>query len=34
LAKITHKKKKESLADVFSFEEIDEWIDRISKDLP
>lgn len=34
LAKITHKKKKESLSDVFSFEEIEEWIERISKDLP
>jgi len=34
LEKITHKRKKESLADVFSFEEIEEWVDRISKDLP
>ena len=34
LEKITHKKKKESLSDVFSFEEIEEWIERISKDLP
>ena len=34
LEKITHKRKKESLADVFSFEEIEEWVERISKDLP
>lgn len=34
LPKIKHSKRKESLSDVFSFEEIDEWIERISKDLP
>jgi len=34
LPKIKHKTKKESLSDVFNFEEIEEWIDRISKDLP
>jgi len=34
LKKIKHKTKKESLSDVFSFEEIEEWIDRIAKDLP
>jgi NAD-dependent DNA ligase len=34
LPKIKHKIKKESLQDVFSFEEIEEWLERISKDLP
>ena len=34
LPKIKHSKKKESLSDIFSFEEIEEWVERISKDLP
>lgn len=34
LPKITHKKKKESLSDVFNFWEIEDWLERISKDLP
>ena len=34
LPKITHKKKKESLSDVFNFQEIEDWIERAAKDLP
>lgn len=34
LPKIQHSKKKESLSDVFSFTEIEEWLERVGKDLP
>lgn len=34
LPKVTHSHKKESLSDVFSLEEISDWIDRMHKDLP
>ena len=34
LPKIQHRKKKESLADVFSFNEIEDWLERVWKDIP
>ena len=34
LPKIKHNKKKESLSDVFSFDEILKWLERIWKDIP